>query len=164
MMSTKCQYRPAISTGVILRREWPRGRHARSHETMPTPSTVQRVQAGHDEIKREEQLRVALLRRSRPDGTPVPERVFRSNFSFHSNAFTPRKTPPRISVSTRTNDRLALAELRRAHGHHHGEAADQQDGGIDGAEVTFRLSWPPRTRPDTRGDRPCRPRTCRRRT
>ena len=58
-----------------------------------------------------------------------------SNFSFHSYALTPRKTAAEEqSQDQKENDGPALAQLRGAHGHHHGETAAKQDDGVGGAD------------------------------
>ena len=72
-MSTKCQYRPLISigleySGVMIAAPRPPQHHRHDAEA---DDHVQRVQAGHHEVEREEDLRVADVLAPRT-GSPGP--------------------------------------------------------------------------------------------
>ena len=102
---------------------------------------VQRVQPGHHEVQREEDLRVAevlvLELESRPGHVVLDElRVVLDGLDAEE-----RRTPSTIVSDQEHHQQPALAELRRVHRQRHRQAAGDEDGGVDRAEPRRRSSW-----------------------
>ena len=163
-MSTKCQYSPIISTGVLyvgVNRPDDRlldqpQQHARAHDH------VQGVQSGHSEVQRKIKLRVRIqvgifleslaqffFFRGNFFGIVVGGRILRAIIDLKVVAgnqvvielllvldyFNAQK---RGAQNQRGDQKrgglLALAHVRRPHRHGHGQAAENQDDRVNAAE------------------------------
>ena len=142
-MSTKCQYSPLISIGleysavIVPRHDQPQ-HHGHDAEA---DDHVQRVQAGHHEVEREEDLRVPDVLAART-GSRGRARGARRTSCRYSNALMPRNAVPRIIVTTRNSiSSRRSPSLRRVHRQRHRQAAGDQHGRVDRAEPRRRSSW-----------------------
>ncbi len=107
--------------------------HEHPQHDAETDDHVQRVQAGHHEIEREEDLRV-------PEVFGFETEVRARDVMLHElvvvlDALDPQERRSQDHRHDQESDQLpAVAGLRRVHGQRHRQTAGDEDGGVDGAE------------------------------
>ena len=139
MMSTRCQYIPRPSTGVL--------RAGMRSQRMPTagedehgcdaPDQMQRVQTSGGKVKVKEKLGGAgLQRKRRPDARHQALRVLRMVLV----ALDAEEHEPEGGGAEQPPDGARHPALaRRGHGERHGQAAGQQDHGVEAADPEVKM-------------------------